>query len=439
MDQLLKIVFVENSAEGLAIVITLIVLLAISVYFALSHTARYQGVETNLLEKVIDRLRRMVNSKEVDDPRYVIEQLITCIPREGKGRLRDSLIGDRLLAILKMRGSQAKVNVQALQEMSIAKENSRKGLGFPSFVIGFAMLLGLLGTIIGLTRMVQTIHLTLPSSADSLTPDKWSQSLDHVRDVLSSMKSAFSATLVGLICSITSSLLNLRLEKVQSRLFEKLERFTVEELLPRTAPSIEDETLLENVSKQMERYFDELQEVAERNNQTIQELSAAQKAFGITIAHVEQMSKGSSAGGVQEVIGHLTGVIGELHSTNEAVVKLTDRLPETLEVSRKANQVMQQQVSSLLDGHRQWQTRLDNSLSGVTKTLPELVSQLQRNRYGGGHGTEQAADSPRRPGQPSANIKLLDRSPDRPLSQRLFFVYGGAALFLLIAALIWLR
>ena len=424
---LLRILILENSLEGIFIIIVLLALLASVFYFARYHTARYQQSETGLLNKVIARLRQLVESREDEDPRHVLEQLIAGIPRDNKGRLQDSLIGDRLLAIQKMRASHAKVNVQALQEMSLAKENSRRGLGLPSFLVGFAMLLGLLGTIIGLTKMVQTIHLTLPASADVLTPD----TLNSVRDVLSSMKSAFSATLIGLACSITASLLNLSLEKAQSRFFEQLERFTVEELLPKTAPSIEDETLLEKVSTQMERYFDELREVAEQNNQTIEELGAAQRAIGTTITSIERMSKGGTSGNVQEVIGHLTGVIGELHSTNQSVVKLTDRLPETLDVARKANQTMQQQVNTLLDSHKQWQTRLEGSLSRMTGTTPGLPAQLQ-NRG----GAERLA-RPLREGTVNALAEL--RPLDEPLSQRTFLIYGAAGLFLLVIVLIWLR
>lgn len=428
---LLKILFLENTLEGIFIIIVLLALLAVVFHFARLHTARYQKSEIGLLDKVRTRLRQLVESGEDDDPRHVLEQLIACIPRDSRGQLQDSLIGDRLLAIQKIRASHAKVNVQALQEMSMAKENSRRGLSFPSFLVGFAMLLGLLGTIIGLTKMVQTIHLTLPNSADILTPD----TLNSIRDVLSSMKSAFSATLIGLVCSITASLLNLRLEKAQSRFFESLERFTVEELLPKTAPSIEDETLLEKVSTQMERYFDELREVAEQNSQTIEDLSAAQRAIGTTIAGIEQMSQNGSAGNVQEVIGHLTGVIGELHSTNQSVVKLTDRLPETLDVARKANQTMQQQVNTLLDSHQKWQTRLEGSLTSITRTMPEVSGQRHARRDEGGR-----AERPLRPSREGSGQSLAEYRPlDEPLSQRMFLIYGAAGLFLLAVVLTWLR
>src|SRR5260221_210331 len=156
MEQLLRILFLENSTEGLVIIGVLLVVLAAAVYFAQSHTKRYQVFETGLLDKVIARLKSLDESKADENP---VDVLLQSLPKDQKGRLRDSIIGSRLLAIQKMRSSHAKVNVQALQEMSIAKEAARQGLGFPSFVVGFAMLLGLLGTIIGLTKMVQTIHL----------------------------------------------------------------------------------------------------------------------------------------------------------------------------------------------------------------------------------------------------------------------------------------
>lgn len=431
--QLLDILFFENTPVGVFIIVVLLGILAAVFFFALKHTRRYSHFETELLDKVSTRLQRMVESGEGKDHKHVLEQLINCLPRDGKGHPKESLIGDRLLAIQKMRASHAKVNVQALQEMSVAKEGASRGLGFPSFVVGFAMLLGLLGTIIGLTEMAQTIHKTLPTAQDG---GSLREALTNVQSVLGSMKSAFAATLAGLICSISASLLNLRLEKSQSRFFEKLERFTIEELLPRTSPSIEDETLLVQVGAQMERYFDELRAVAEQNNQTVQELSAAQKAIGSTIDSIERMSKTGTAGNVQEVVGQLAGVIGELHSTNKCIVELTGRLPETLDVTRRANQTIQQNVSALLDSQRQWQTRLDGSLSGVTKTLPDLISQLQQARREPGRQPPPLAG-------PSGNGALpesTELSPlDEPLSQRTFLMYGGGALLFVLLIWVWFR
>jgi biopolymer transport protein ExbB/TolQ len=434
--QLLRILFLENSAEGIFIIFVLLVLLGAAVYFAGLHTKRYDRHENGLLDKVIAASAAASENKADGDPDHVLAQLIVCLPTDNKGRLRESVIGDRLLALRKMRASHAKVNVQALQEMSIAKEAARRGIGFPSFVVGFAMLLGLLGTIIGLTKMVQTIHLTLPTAADTLTPASWSQSLNNVRDVMSSMKSAFSATLVGLFCSITASLLNLRLEKAQSRFFEKLERFTIEELLPKTSPTMEDETLLQSINTQMERYFDELREVAEQNNQTVQDLSAAQKAFETTIASIEQMSRGNSPGSVQEVIGQLSGVIGELSGVNRSIVTLTGRLPETLDMARQANQTMQQRVETLLDSHKQWQARIDTSLSNVTRTLPGLLNELERGGRNGGVRAEAATGAVRiSPPPRHEELKVLDE----PLSQRMFLIYTGAAMFVLMLILLLFR
>ncbi len=435
--QLLKILFLDNSVEGVLIILVLLSLLGGAIYFAVIHTRRYRQYETGLLDKMISVLNGLRENRADGDAGHVLEQLTAHLPRDSKGRVHESLIGDRILALRKMRASHAKVNVQALQEMSVAKEATRRGLGFSSFVVGFAMLLGLLGTILGLTKMVQTIHLTLPSATDNLTPDKWSQSLENVRVVLSSMKSAFSATLVGLFCSIVASLLNLRLERAQSRFFEQLERFTIEELLPKTSPTMEDEALLQKVNRQLELYFDELREVAERNNQTVQDLSAAQKSFEATIASIEQMARGNSSGSIQEVLGYLTGVIGELSGVNRSIVTLTGRLPETLELARQSNQTMQQRVDTLLDSHKQWQKRIDTSLSDMTHTLPNLISQLQQNTRHATPRTETSLGStPARPLMRSpAEVSLLDE----PLSQRTFLFYGAGALFILVIVLFLLR
>jgi prefoldin subunit 5 len=215
-----------------------------------------------------------------------------------------------------------------------------------------------------------------------------------------------------------------------------LERFTIEDLLPKTSPTMEDETLLQSINMQMERYFDELREVAEQNSHTIQDLSAAQKAFETTIASIEQMSRGNSPGSVQEVIGQLSGVIGELSGVNRSIVTLTGRLPETLDIARQANQTMQQRLDTLLDSHKQWQARIDTSLTDVTKTLPGLLNQLERGVRSGATKTDAAAVLPRVPlPQRLEEMRVLDE----PLSQRMFLIYSGAAMFVLVLILLLFR
>lgn len=436
--ELLKILFLENSVEGISIIVVLLALLFAAFRYGNRHRKRYDRHESGLLDKVIAASQGVTENKADGDPDHVLDQLVACLPTDNEGRPSESIIGDRLLALRKMRASHAKVNVQALQEMSVAKESARRGIGFPSFVVGFAMLLGLLGTIIGLTKMVQTIHETLPAASDTLTQATWSQSLENIRGVMSSMKSAFSATLVGLVCSIAASLVNLRLEKAQSRFFERLERFTIEELLPKTSPTMEDETLLQRVSTQMERYFDELREVAELNHQTIQDLSAAQKAFETTISNIEQMSRGNSPGSVQEVVGQLAGVIGELSGVNRSIVTLAGRVPETLDLARQANQKMQQRVDTLLDSHMQWQSRIDTSLSDVTRTLPGLLNQLERGARNGGAKANVNANAAGPPAY-SPPHERRDGTLDEPLSQRTFLIYSGAAMFFLVLLLLLFR
>lgn len=429
MEQLFKIVFLENSTEGLFIIGLLIIVLIVAVHFARLHNRRYRVFETKMLDRVMAQLKSLTETKADDGSSNILDQLIKGLPRDRKGNVRDSLISDRLLAIKKMRSSQSKISIQALQEMSTAKEVSRKGLGFPSFVVGFAMLLGLLGTIIGLTKMVQTIHLTLPAATDALTPDKWSQSLENVRNVLSSMKSAFSATLVGLVCSITASILNLRLENSQSRFFEKLERFTIQELLPRTAPSIEDETLLEKVSTQMELYFDELGNVVDKNNQTIKELSSVYKAFETTITNVQEISRRDASGSVQQVIGQMASVVGELSKVNDSIVKMTGRIPETLDLARKGNEAMKQRLDALVDSNKRWQVSISNTLTAVPAARANVTSTPDNIRSPQTTSTVESAPA----------FLAQSESLDGPLTKKHFLVFGSIGLFFLVVILEFFR
>jgi len=294
-----------------------------------------------------------------------------------KGVPPNSIIGDRLRAIAKMRAAKVKVNVSALQQMSIAREAPKLGLSIPGFAVGFAMLLGLLGTIIGLTMMVQTIHLTLPTG--NVAPGSWAQTLENIRHVLTSMKTAFSATLVGLICSISSAALNFRLSSVQSRFFENLERFTIEDLLPATAPSVEDETLLEQVSLQLERSFSRLSEVSDQNVLAIKDLSAVETAFGSIVQNIQQIASNSTTGNLQGVMGQLTGVIHEMTRVNNSVVNLAASMPTAIEAAKESSRNLLIKVDTLVAGNKEQGTRIERTLGAVDESLPRAVSQIRQS------------------------------------------------------------
>jgi len=254
------------------------------------------------------------------------------------GLAPESLIYERLAAITKLRAHQVKINLHTLQQLSPAREEARPGLTAARFTAGMATMLGLLGTFIGLANMIQGIQFALPHSLEHGTWESWMQSMSNVFGVLSGIKTAFSTSLVGMFCAVLSTFAGARLQRAQAVFFERLERFTTEDLLPATVPVVEEETLLEAVSLKLENSFSLLQEIYEQNQSALKDLIAAQEAFVAMIGEVRQITRSNAS-------RNLDRVIEQLDQTNRSVLSVVEHLPKIGNAIEAANRRLFERMS----------------------------------------------------------------------------------------------
>lgn len=366
-----EIIWSNNTPVAQAIIVVISIFLVLALVSAWRHIWRYNRFETKWLNNVKSRLSSQEQTESVQDDSkpdrrpIPLEFIMEGVPDR-------SIIGGRLGALAKIRFAKAKVNVNALQELSLAREARKLSLRLPHIVAGFSMMLGLLGTTIGLIMMVQSLGSALPQApSGSLTSARVTKTptvvgpttarpvtppqtpdrvdIDELRKILGSMKTAFSATLVGLLSAIIAGAVNVLLGGAQARYFERLERFTTEQLLPSVAPSIEDETLLEQVTLRLENSFDLLQQISDQNRNTINDLDGVEKAFQSILANIEQSTRNAAAGSAQTLVGQLTDVIGQVSRSNASVAALTGSLPVIVNQIQRCNTETVTKMERLFD------------------------------------------------------------------------------------------
>lgn len=231
-----------------------------------------------------------------------------------------SLIGDRLQTIVRMRRHSAEVDLDALQKLALYKDAATKGQGFPAFATGLSMMLGILGTFIGLAAMVQEIHLGLPTDTASLTLESWMASVQQLGTVLGGMKTAFSTSLVGMAGAIACSAAAFQLAHRRRRVFEALERLTAAELIPSTIPPAEGKALLAQVSQRLDDSFYRLDEIFRQNQEALADLTAAQQSCVALVDEVRAITRGQAA-------QNLDAVLGQVARANEAVLEVARQIP----------------------------------------------------------------------------------------------------------------
>jgi biopolymer transport protein ExbB/TolQ len=348
-------VWSDNSAAGKFIVLIILMLLGWAFRTGFRHIGRYRREEENLTRAIAKlqetTARRKKEPADSSKPETVVDGGESS-PDQGHvspadlAALRtdlapDSLIAERFEAIEKLRTRQVRVNPNALQQLSLAHDDARPGMAVPGAVAGLATMLGLLGTFIGLAVMVQQIQFVLPQSSGSVTVGSWTQSVENISRVLGGIKTAFSCSLVGIVCSILASLINFRLRSSQALFFERLERFTTEELLPAAVPSVEDESLLDRVSLQLENSFARLDDIYRQNQDTLKDMTGAQRAFVDIVEEIRKITR-------SEASRNLEGVLEQISQTNRSVLTVADQLPKVVSAVEAGQRRLLERFSTLV-------------------------------------------------------------------------------------------
>jgi hypothetical protein len=378
MELLLNNIWPHDSTFGQSIVLVILFLLMGSVLAGLYHWWRYTRENTNL-NKVRSRLKQEregmeivdANSKsESDEPTVEDnesgessakdsrsnESTVTATASDDissglHGTLVDidalksgvdpfSLIYGRLNSIARMRHYHVKVNISTLQQHTLAREAAQRGLALPAFTAGAAMMLGILGTFWGLATVVQDIYIKLPDGLQELNTNSWLQSIQNIRVVLNGMKTAFSTSLAGMGCAVIAAMINYGLRRRQARFLERLELFTSDELLPATVPVVEDETLLEQVSRQLEESSVRLEQVFSKNETALSELNGIQTSFQLIVDNIRSITSHQGAGNLEKVIDSLV-------QANQAMLAIGEDLPKFVSAVEQSNLTLGQNLQKL--------------------------------------------------------------------------------------------
>lgn len=335
-EALFRIIWQNNSLPGKIITLTILVLGFVAAVCALLHIRRYGRREMRALRLVRQRLDIEV---EANPSQLIPIETLREPVNSGK-----SLIADRLAAISKLRKASVKINVNSLQQMSRLKETSSLSLAIPGYAVGLAMMLGLLGTFIGLALMTQKLQI--------LSEGTHATSLGAIRtdlgQITRGLKTGFSASLVGLTCSVGVSALNFLLARAQSRFYNELEQFTTEDLLPKTLPAVEDATLLEEVSQHMNEGFARIEAITKDHTQNIEHLKSVEDAFGQIIDNIKEITHHNANGDGADLVADVTGVIRQSTEVNKAVVNLTESIPRLAGDFQKTQETTLNKLGSLL-------------------------------------------------------------------------------------------
>lgn len=319
----------QNTGIGRLTLLLLLILGVAAAAAAIHHLHRYRETERRALDDVRAKLRG-IRAREEEAGKPEGGRSAAPAPVE-LAELRENvppgtLIGDRLAALARMKQARVRVNVEALQQITLLRENASPGLAFPGYAVDLAMMLGMLGTFVGLCLMLLQMQGVLPSASGVPAAGGFAEAAASLGGIIASKKTAFVTTLVGLSCAIAVSSLNFLLARAQSACYGALERFTTEELLPATVGAVEDETAMEKLSLQLSDTFASLGSLSEHQAGNLERLQEMQDAFGAIVGSIRAITQQSARGPAEEAAGALTGLVKQLADANDALVKVAEQV-----------------------------------------------------------------------------------------------------------------
>lgn len=346
----------DNPTIGRVVVVAIALLGIAGVHAAMNHLRRYRREEA-ALARVRGNLAAWRSAQAGDtEAAGAIARPGEAAPAEGQeenggveplvplDRLREGVpdgtaIGGRLDLLESLRRERQSIDVALVQQLGAAHDETHAGLATPAFAATTSMLLGILGTFAGLAVMVQQIDLGLPDAAGGGTR-LFEQAFAELRSVLGGMKTAFSTSLVGMSCALVCSALDFRMRRRQAAFFARLERFTIEELLPAVLPGYEDDKLLARVSDQLDRSFSRLEEIQRHNQRTVEDLSGVYAGFSTMVEEIRTITRGEAA-------RDLDRVIEELEKTNRSVLAVAEQVPRLIASAERRGQEMLAHLAQL--------------------------------------------------------------------------------------------
>ncbi len=319
---LIALLWTGNTSIGRLILLLLLALGVAAGAAALRHRARYAR-EQRTLDDVKGKLQRLRDAEQPENGKPPLPAPVDLTElRENVDP--KTLIGDRLETLARMKQARVKVNVDALQQMTVLRENASFGLAFPGYAIDAAMMLGMLGTFVGLCLMLLQMQSVLPSASGVPASGGFAEAAQSLGGIIASKKTAFVTTLVGLTCAIVISGLNFLLARAQSAFYDALERFTAAELLPATMPAVEDETAMEKLSLQLSDTFAMLGTLAGSHEKNLDRVQEMQAAFGAIVDSIRAITQQSARGPAEEAAGALTTLVRQLGDSNDALVRVAE-------------------------------------------------------------------------------------------------------------------
>jgi hypothetical protein len=227
-------------------------------------------------------------------------------------------------------------------------------LGIIRPIPNLLMLIGLLGTILGLAATVGSLGPQVQQSASASGPEQLAKALGAT---LGTMQAAFGASLWGIVLSAISSLLLGLASSVRSRLFGTLEAFVLSELVPAVFPRASE--------AQFERQMKLIKATANIFGNFDATMKESIKQFD-TMMQKSGMAIVQNLDDLEKITNEMRGTLGQI---TQGVGSLGQKLADSAEILARSQDITAKTFAEL-------QSKLEVQINGQVQNLNTLQSSL---------------------------------------------------------------
>ena len=226
----------------------------------------------------------------------------------------ESIIGKTISSIILLKNKGLKINIPVIREYIFFSEYTNKGLNNLRFLGSQSMLLGMLGTFIGLIIMISE----LSGSLANIKEGGILQGIKDVQNSLNGVQTAFLTTLFGLLASLLVSFLKKIIDQKFDDFFKQYDFFLFQRIVPYALNLNEQEghAIISEMTRELNSSFKEINSSLQKNEKIISGLNHIHTKFDQIITNVKNITNDESS--------KIPTIIGSLTEVNHSVVQIVD-------------------------------------------------------------------------------------------------------------------